>query len=557
VTSFTDYFTLVVIAPDLLVDSGLVKSLGWVGRAEKLVKLMEFKQKSFCVLDVGTSSVRCFIYNSKFEIVSTAVRTIDVVLPEHGYVEIEPEKLFNDVLSAIRDAVEKAKIDFSDIVLGISTQRSTFTTWSKSSGEVFHNLITWKDIRADDIVRSWNSSWTMRALNFGAGMIYSVTRLNRFLAGSVIKLMNNQVTPRLLWMLENNLKLSEAVRKEDALFGTLDSYLLYRLRRGKELRQVEHISDITNCTATGLFDPFTLKWASWAVAMFKFKLHMFPKVVDNSYEYGDIHESFFEAPVKIVGVMGDQPASMFGNCCFEKGDAKVTLGTGTFLDINTSNKCQASMLGLYPLVSWKLRCQSVCYSVEGSSADTATIINWGMSIGLFNDPSESSGMAESVESSQEVYFVPAFSGLSAPINDFRAASGFIGISVDSNKNHLTRALLESIVFRVAQLINASIKETDYKLKLLRIDGGVSRNDFICQTLADLCQLVVERSCDTENTSLGIAYLCAYNMKNSTFDELRSFYKSGKVFKPRSEMYEKLSSTMKRWEQAVERFKKWY
>lgn len=518
---------------------------------------MDSKRKSYCVLDIGTSSVKCFVYSQKFEIISTASRDIEAILPQHGYVEIDPEKLFTDVLFVIRDAVEKAQVQFTDIVLGISTQRSTFTTWSKTTGEVFHNLITWKDIRADEIVRSWNKSWTMRALNLGAGLIYSVTRLNRFLAGSVIKLMNNQVTPRLLWVLENNSKLSDAVKREDARFGTLDSYLLYRLRRGEELREVDHISEVTNCTATGLFDPFTLKWASWAVSMFKLELHMFPKVVDSSYNYGEIHDSFFDHAIKIVGVMGDQPASMFGNSCFEKGDAKVTLGTGTFLDINTGKDCHASILGLYPLVSWNLRDQSVCYSVEGSSSDTATIINWGKSIGLFNDPSESSEMADSVESSGQVFFIPAFSGLSAPINDFRAGSGFIGISVDSNKNHLVRALLESIVFRVAQLLDASMKETDYTIKLLRIDGGVSRNDFICQTLADLCQLVVERSSDSENTSLGIAYLCAYNMKNATIDELRRSYKSGRVFKPRQEVHEKLLTTMKRWEQAVERFKKWY
>lgn len=518
---------------------------------------METNRKFIAVLDIGTSSLRCIVYDDRFEIISSSSRDIEVIYPKHGFVEIEPEKLFNDVLIVIREAVEKASLDFSKVVLGISTQRSTFTTWSKSTGKVFHNFITWKDIRADDIVRSWNKSWTMKALNFGASVVYTVTRMDRFLAGSVLKLMNNQVTPRLLWVLENNEKLREAVKKEDALFGTLDSYLLYKLRSGPKLKKVEHISDITNCTATGLYDPFTLQWAGWGVAMFKLKLHMLPKVVDSSYDYGSVNESFFNHPIKIVGVMGDQPASMFGNCCFNEGEAKVTLGTGTFLDINSSSKCHASVCGLYPLVAWSLRDQSVCFSVEGSSADTATIINWGKTIGLFNDPSETSVIAESIPSSNGIFFIPAFSGLQAPVNDFRAASGFIGVSVDTKKCHLVRALLESIVFRTAQLLKASIKESKYKIKWLRIDGGVSRNDFICQSLADLCQITVERSEDTENTSLGIAYLCAYNLKLATFDELRNSYKSGKIFRPRQEKHEAIVFTMKRWEEALERFKKWY
>lgn len=509
------------------------------------------------VLDIGTTSIRCFVYNQKFEIVASAAKDIQILLPEYGFIEIEPEGLLSDVVDVVRDAVNNSGVKFDSIVLGISTQRSTFTTWSRSTGKTFHNFITWNDIRADDIVKQWNMSWKMRGLNFGASLIYNITRSSRFLAGSVVKLMNNQVTPRLLWALQHNKKLSEAVKKQDALFGTLDSFLLYRLRQGKELRDVEHISEVTNCTATGLYDPFTLGWAGWVFPMFNLKLHMFPKVADNSYDYGDVHESFFGCPVRISGVMGDQAASLFGNCCFFRGDAKVTLGTGTFFNINTASKCHASILGLYPLVSWVLRDRGANYCVEGSSSDTATIINWGKSIGLFEDPKETSDMAGSVHSSQDVYFIPAFSGLSAPINDFRAASGFIGISADTTKSHLVRALLESIVFRVAQLLNASMKETDYKIKVLRVDGGVSNNDFICQTLADLCDITIERSCSTENTSLGIAYLCAYNMRLTTIDELAGLYKIGKTFSPRIELHAQMLSTMKRWEEAVERFKRWY
>lgn len=179
-----------------------------------------------------------------------------------------------------------------------------------------------------------------------------------------------------------------------------------------------------------------------------------------------------------------------------------------------------------------------------------------MQIGLYSDPQETSAMAESVTDTDGVFFVPAFNGLSAPVNDFYAASGFIGIKPSTTKSHMTRAILESIVFRVVQLVNASIKETSYKVEKLRADGGVSKNDFILQTLADICQVTVERS-DPESTSLGVAKLCAYNMRKVTFEELRHQYRPIKIFKPKIEKLEKIRTAFEQWEKAVERFKEWY
>ena len=186
---------------------------------------------------------------------------------------------------------------------------STFTTWNKRTGKVFHNFITWKDMRGNDIVQKWNKSLTLRALNVGARMIYTLTRSKRFLAGSVLKLMNNQVTPRLKWVLENNVELKEAVSKNNALFGTLESFLLYRLRLGKHspgeiiTKDIEHISEITNCTATGFYDPFTLEWAGWGINLFSFKKEMLPRVVSNSYDFGFVDASFFDHQIKIAGVV--------------------------------------------------------------------------------------------------------------------------------------------------------------------------------------------------------------------------------------------------------------
>ncbi|XP_070504877.1 glycerol kinase 5-like [Chironomus tepperi] len=512
--------------------------------------------KYIAVLDVGTTSVRCFVYDEKFTILSTSAKEIENLVPQHGYHEIDPEVLVNTCIDVIKSAVTSAKVSYSDIVLGISTLRASFTTWNTNTGKTYHNIITWKDIRADDIVKKWNNSYSFSGIHLGSNFLYCFTRSQKFLAGSVIKLTNPQVVPKLLWCLQNNKQLQDSLRKNEASFGTVDAFLLYRLRRGTSSDKVETVMDVTNAIATGLYDPFTMSWAGWAINLFKIERKLLPKVVDNSHDFGFTHPSVFGAPVKISTIIADQSASMFGHCCFNKGDAKITLGTGTFFCINTAYKIHASIHGLYPQISYSIRDLGTVFDVEGSSNNTANVILWGMQIGLYNDPQETSGMAESVTDTDGVYFVPAFGGLSAPINDPYAGSGFIGIKSSTTKNHMTRAILESIVFRVVQLINASFKETNYKVENLRADGGVSKNDFVLQTLADVCQVTVERS-DPETTSLGVAHLCAYNMNKVTIEELQNQYTALKVFKPKIENREKILDAFDQWEKAVDRFKVWY
>jgi putative glycerol kinase 5 len=261
-------------------------------------------------------------------------------------------------------------------------------------------------------------------------------------------------------------------------------------------------------------------------------------------------------PVTIAVVIADQSASMVGNCIFNRGDAKLTLGTGTFLNINTANKCHASILGLYPQIAYGLRETGVVFDVEGYTADTAMSILWGIQIGLYDDPAATSDMAASVSDSDGCFFVPAFNGLSAPVNDFNAAAGFIGVKASTTKEHMVRAILQSIVFRVAQLLRASRKETNYVVQKLRVDGGVSRNDFVLQSLADLCGLHVERS-NAESTSLGVAYLSAVNMGTMTLEDVKVQYRPLRVFVPNSKNRDEISGDFCEWERAVERFRKWY
>lgn len=252
-------------------------------------------------LDIGTTTIRCYIFDSNINICGRATDDIVLIYPQVGYFELEPEQLWNSVINTIESAIKDAKLTPGDIsCLGITTQRSTFITWDKITGNVFHNFITWKDLRADGLVKKWNSSFVMKSMRGSCSALHMITRSPRFLAGSVLKLMNTQTTLRLLWVIQNNVQLQKAMEKKTALFGTLESWLLYRMRQGTDrTKQVEHISDITNATATGFYDPFTLGWASWALGLFSIKEDMLPKVVDNLYDFGSIDSSIFGVPIKI------------------------------------------------------------------------------------------------------------------------------------------------------------------------------------------------------------------------------------------------------------------
>uniref|UniRef100_A0A1B6DGB8 Glycerol kinase 5 n=1 Tax=Clastoptera arizonana TaxID=38151 RepID=A0A1B6DGB8_9HEMI len=453
-------------------------------------------------LDVGTTTVRCHIINGLGEEVSRAKQEITLLYPQPGHVEINPDQLWENVVQVIKEAIKGASIQASDIkCLGISSQRCTFITWNRFTGRYYHNLITWKDLRADSIVKRRNNSYSLMCLRGGAKLLYTITRSKRFLAGSVLKLMNAQVVCRLEWVLKNVPGVFEASIQGSALFGTIDTWLLYRLTNGRL-----HVTDVSCASATALFDPFTMHWADWALYLFQIPVAMLPTVCDTAGDhFGSTSPEILGAAIPIRSSMADQSASMYGSCCFNEGDVKLTMGTGTFLNVNTGKSPHASVAGLYPVVGWRVRDELV-YLVEGSSYDTGCLINWIQNMGLVFDVTETSDKASSVIDNGGVYFVPAFSGLQAPVNDCNAAAGFIGIKPTSTTNHVIRAVLESIACRVAQLYNILLEETDFSFARIRVDGGVSRNNFVLQLLSNLTGLITERPQTTEMTSMGAAFL---------------------------------------------------
>lgn len=450
-------------------------------------------------LDVGTTTVRCQIINQQGTYVGSAFGKVKLHYRDISSVEIDPEELWTDIIRVIKEAIKDANTNVRNIrSLGISTQRCTFITWRKDNGKPFHNFITWKDLRASDLIKEINKSWKIWALHMGTYLAYIFTRHLKFGMVSRLKFASNHVTIRLLWLLQNNREVQKALFEKNLMFGTMDTWLIYKLTGGKT-----YVSDISNASATGMYDPFSLCW-SFIPKYINVPISLLPPVVDNDYEFGETLPDIFGVPIQIGAVMADQSASMYGSCSFKINDIKLTLGTGGFLDNNTGSSIHGSLNGMYPLVGWRIK-NKLVYLSEVPCSDAGSLIEWMLAVGLIPTPNESTIIANNVKHNGGVYFIPAFSGLGPPINNETASSGFIGIKPNTGKEYMVRAVLESIVYRTAMAYGLIKKEDDKKFTCLRIDGGVSKNDFICQMLADLTNLTIKRM-SSEMATVGVAYV---------------------------------------------------
>ncbi|XP_054153022.1 putative glycerol kinase 5 [Oppia nitens] len=512
--------------------------------------------KYILVVDVGTTNIRGHIYDQRARLIGEAVTSVQLIHPHLGYEEISAQTIWDAFLDVIKRAIDSAKISVHQVLcIGISTMRGTFITWDKETGEPFHNFITWKDIRSNQLCDQWNESLRMKCLKMGAKFIHFFTRSSRFLAASLLKFTTGMVVMRLVWVLHNIPEVRHQAIEGKALYGTIDTYLIWKLTSGKV-----HATDPSNACVTGFYDPFLMKWGDWALNMLNIPPSMLPLVKDTNGDYGRTNSQLFGASIPIRAIVGDQQAAMFGECCFREGDFKCTLGTGTFININTGEKPCASYKGLYPIVGWKLKNEEKpIYLMEGASYDTGTAIKWAHNIGLFDDLKKTSDMAKNV-SNDDLYFVPAFSGLQAPINDNFATSAFIGINSTTSKAQMIRSILESLCFRVKQMYEIVLEEQpDLLVKQFRIDGGVSANDFVVQMIADLTGKKVERAVHQEMSSLGAAFLAGLAVGYWTSSKhISSLRGSDKVFIPQRNTWNNSNrNKFESWERAINRCLNWH
>ncbi|XP_059544269.1 putative glycerol kinase 5 isoform X5 [Myotis daubentonii] len=475
-------------------------------------------------LDVGSSVIRCHVYDRAGRVRGSSAQKVVSLCPQIGWVEIDPDVLWLQFVAVIKESVKAAGIEMNQIVgLGISTQRATFITWNKKTGNHFHNFISWQDLRAIELVKSWNSSLIM--------------------------------------------KVQKAIEEENCCFGTIDTWLLHKLTKGSEFA-----TDFSNASTTGLFDPYEMCWSSFITSLLSIPLSLLPPVRDTSFNFGSVDEEIFGVPIPIMALVADQQAAMFGECCFQMGDVKLTMGTGTFLDINTGSNPQQNVGGFYPLIGWKIGQEVVCIA-EGNAGDTGTAIKWAQQLEiysltglearsqisryLFTDAAETEKMARSLEDSEGVYFVPCFSGLQAPLNDPCACASFMGLKPSTSKYHLVRAILESIAFRNKQLYEVMQKEIRIPVTKIRADGGVCKNSFVMQMTSDLINEKIDRPVHLDMSYLGAASLAGLAVGFWTDkEELKKLRQSEMVFKPQKK-WQEYEMSMENWVKAVKRSMNWY
>lgn len=461
------------------------------------------ERKRFVIsLDVGTTSVRAAVYDNNGVKHCCHSERVFILIPEPGASEIDPEQLWYAVRTCIKFCVEWGKDKgFTLEGIGIALQRNTGTFWERNTFKMCHNLVTWQDCRCQKLVDDINASLSLKLLHYASGFIHffakSFTR--RFLAGAVIQMKTGMTAPRLKWLLQK-LNLEKEASEGAVVWGCLDSWLIRRMNAGN---LNEHISEITNSTGSGLYDPFTLGWSAIVRTVMGIPQACLPRVVATC---GSHFGRFEEFGLPILAIAGDTNSAMFGERMINVGDCKITMGTGAFVDLNTGSDPFPSMMGTYPLVGWQLEEGGpVTYLAEADDNACGAAIDWGARTGFYPSPEESETVAREVKDTAGVHFIPALWGLSSPINDPTAKCALLGLGPTTLKAHCARAILNAVAFRSVQLVETLRSDTEIDLRSLTIDGGVSNNNLICKKIATLTNKLLRRPVDVEASARGAAY----------------------------------------------------
>ncbi|HEY0089528.1 MAG TPA: FGGY family carbohydrate kinase [Candidatus Lokiarchaeia archaeon] len=456
------------------------------------------------VLDVGTTNIKAFLFDKNAEIVSQAKRRQNYITNEDpGQVEQNPKEVWDLSRQVIEEVMRSKSLKAADInSLGLSTYRASFLFWDKNSGKTYSNINTWQDNRAAEYALKMTNKFGIKLIRAIGKVAYPLTKNVKMLTASMLKFDATYASARTGYFLEKNPEIKKLIQfpNTSIVWGTIDSWILWNLTKGKI-----HATDYSNASATGLLDPFKLTWNTIVLKPFKIPKYILPELKETQGDIGTT-DLFGGGKIPIKAIIADQQASLFGQCCFNYGDMKVTNGTGSFSDLNTGDKAYASKRRLYPLVAWVINGQPT-YLLEGLSHNTGNIIDWIQSeLGLFKDPAETEKMALSVNSTEGVYFLPTFtSGISFPY--WSPAKGTLfGLTLNTKKEHIIRAVLEGICFRIKDIVDGIIKDTNIEIKKIKADGGVSRNKFVLQFLADILGIEVERSQNPETTALGAAFV---------------------------------------------------
>lgn len=498
-------------------------------------------KKYVLALDQGTTSSRAILFDKKGKICFKAQHEFTQIYPHTGWVEHNPMEILFSQLQSVMEVMAESKATAEDIsAIGITNQRETTIVWDKSTGKPIYNAIVWQCRRTADMCEKIKADAELtQYIKDHTGLV-----VDAYFSATKIK-----------WILENVEGAKDLAEKGQLLFGTVETWLIWNLTGG-----AVHITDYSNASRTMLFDVDKLCWDEYLCEKLGIPMNMLPEAVPSSKIYGTVGKSVMGiedlAGVPIAGAIGDQPAALFGQGCFESGQAKNTYGTGCFLLMNTGDKRVKSDNNLVTGVAWGIG-DKVTYAIEGSAFNAGSVIKWLRDdLQLIPSARRCDELAESVPNSNGVYFVPAFTGLGAPYWDMYARGTIVGLTRGAGAAHICRSVLEAIAYQMTDLLEAMKQDSDIQLSELRVDGGASVSDIMMQIQADMIRTNVNRPKMVETTAIGAAYLAglATGFWEST-DEIAKIRQVDKIFEPQMDM-EKREKRYNGWLRAVERSREW-
>lgn len=491
-------------------------------------------------IDQGTTSTRFMVFNYEGSVISSHQLEHDQIYPSPGWVEHDPVQIWRNTMSVMVEALKAGQLSPIDIAaIGITNQRETTVVWDKDSGQPLHNAIVWQDTRTDQICIELAKSGGQDRFREKVGL-----PLATYFSG-----------PKIKWLLDNVDGLRRKAERGDALFGNIDTWLIWNLTGGPE--GGAHLTDVTNASRTMLMDLETMKWDEEIIKTLGIPRTMLPKIRPSSDPnlYGTA--LLDQTHVPLCGDLGDQQAALFGQTCFSPGEAKNTYGTGCFMLLNTGTKIVPSDSGLLTTLAYKIGADAATYALEGSIAITGALVQWLRdNLGLIESSSEVESLAKSVKDNGGVYFVPAFSGLFAPHWRSDARGVIVGLTRYVNKGHIARAALEATAYQTREVLEAMQADSGVDLNTLKVDGGMVVNELLMQFQADILGLPVIRPIVNETTALGAAYAAglAVGFWNGE-DELRANWGIEKTWHP--EMEKAVGDHLfSQWKKAVERSLGW-
>ncbi len=456
-------------------------------------------------IDQGTTSSRAIIFDARGNVLEVQQKELELFYPHKGWVEQDANAIWDDVVFCAKDVLQKSQQ--TPIAIGITNQRETTVVWDRASGEPVYHAIVWQDRRTADICEGLQAQGHEAMIAEKTGLL-----LDPYFSAT-----------KIAWILDNVEGARVRAEKGELAFGTVECWLLWKLTGGER-----HISDVTNACRTMLYNVREQKWDEDLLALFKIPASMMPQVYDNAADFGAAKADILGVEIPVCGMAGDQQSALIGQGCFEEGMIKSTYGTGCFALMNIGAAFKPSQNRLLTTIAYRIN-GAVTYAVEGSIFTAGAAVQWLRDgLNVFDDAAESEAMALSVADNNEVYFVPAFTGLGAPYWDPEARAAIVGLSRESTKAHIVRAALEAQGYQTLDLVGAMEDDSGHEVSTLRADGGLTANDFVCQFLADMLQKPVEVPKVVETTAWGAAVLAG--LQAGVFNDLSEVSKQWSAHK---------------------------